>query len=73
MKAAPVRAELLRKARRARAGRCFLCGCTWERACEPTCWWAPRTGHRVCSAHSQQKIEEAERALRAADRGARRA
>lgn len=73
---APVSVALLRKARQASEGTCFLCRCREDRACSGllyACAWVPGSKRRLCSAHREPELAEALRALRAADREARRA
>jgi hypothetical protein len=67
----PVDVALLRKAREAKDGYCFLCGCTYETPCSMsgnTCAWVAGSRFRLCTAHTTDQISEGARALRLADR-----
>ncbi len=68
----PLDVDLVRKAREAREGYCFLCGCTYETPCRSTsgntCAWVGGSRFRLCTAHSTNVIADASRALRLADR-----
>lgn len=52
-------------------GRCILCGCHDDRACEDGCAWAPGSWRLVCTAHPKKTIAAAIRLVRREARGVR--
>lgn len=71
-----IKVEFLRKAREAKEGHCFLCGCTWTMPCSVAsraCAWVSGSKRRLCDAHTPREILDGTRALHAADRELARA
>lgn len=77
-------AIFLERARVAKPGACFLCGCTATNACPVEikvgdrrvatrgCMWVMRTKQRLCDAHPSWEVAAASRALKIVDEEAAR-